>query len=260
MKLSKTILSFSLLTFFVATLTSCAKHEAGSSRMQVYMTDDPGDYEAVYIDVKDIMINSSSDSSKGWTSLANVQHGTYNLLDLVNDKDTMLADASIPSGRVQQIRLVLGNENYVKINGQMIKLQTPSAQQSGLKLNIHQDVVEGVTYKLLLDFDVAKSVHESGNGSYILKPTIRTLLQAIGGNINGFVAPDSVQTAVLAIQDLDTVASTYSLNGGYVIKGLPAGQYDLHFIPTNAAFEKQIKNSVTVTTGVVSTVDTVFLK
>jgi hypothetical protein len=263
MKLRKTLLlSLSVLTASLFFLASCDKSGTTSdrARMQVYLTDDPGDYEAVYIDVQDVRINTTTDAETGWVSLGNVHRGTYNLLTLVNDKDTMLADAEIPKGRIEQIRLVLGNENYVKVDGKMIKLETPSAQQSGLKLNIHQDANEGVLYKLLLDFDVAKSVHQTGNGKYMLKPTIRTMLEAIGGSIRGYVTPNTVQTAVLAIQGTDTVASTYSLNGGYIIKGLNAGAYNLHFLPTDTSFKTQVKTGINVGVNNVTTVDTVRLQ
>jgi hypothetical protein len=125
-------------------LNSCKKNSTndGNARLQVYLTDDPGDYEAVYIDVKDVQINVTGDSSNGWQSLQTVNAAVYDVLKLVNDDDTLLADANIPSGKLHQMRLVLGTENYVKVEGtsQLIKLETPSAQQSGLKLNIQQDV------------------------------------------------------------------------------------------------------------------------
>ena len=260
MKLTNSIFYAATLSVLLSTFYACTKSEASKSmaRLQVSLTDAPGDYEAVYIDVQDVKINLTSDSASGWTSLANVQRGTYDLLELVNGKDTLLSDASIPAGRVQQIRLVLGNENYVKIDGQKLKLETPSAQQSGLKINIHQDVREGATYHLLLDFDVAKSVHETGNGKYILKPTIRAILQPLAG-IKGGVAPDSVRTAVLALQGVDTVASTYTLNGGYSMIGLNAGTYELHFLPSDTSYSKQVKTGVVINTGVVTTVDSVHL-
>jgi hypothetical protein len=162
---------------------------------------------------------------------------------------------------VEQIRLILGTENFVQLKGQAnrIKLETPSAQQSGLKLNIHQDINSGVLYKLLLDFDVAKSIHQTGNGKYMLKPTIRTILDAIGGSIKGYVRPIDFQTSVLAIQGSDTVASTYTDSGNYLIKGLGAGTYDLHFIPTDTSYQKQIKPLVGVTVGNTTIVDTVTL-
>src|SRR5436190_5998220 len=116
----RTRLIISALILSIVSLTvliSCKKDGTsnGNARLQVYLTDDPGDYEAVYIDVKDVQINVTGDGDEGWQSLAGIKPGSYNLLDLVNDKDTLLADALIPSGKLHQIRLVLGTENYVKI-------------------------------------------------------------------------------------------------------------------------------------------------
>jgi hypothetical protein len=229
--------------------------------LQIALTDDPGDYDAVYIDVQDILINVTGDSVNGWQSLANVQTGQYDLLKLVNDDDTILADAEIPVGRVHQIRLVLGTENYVEIDSQLIKLETPSAQQSGLKLNIQHDVSAGIMYKLLLDFDVAKSIVKTGNNKYILKPVIRTMLGAVGGSIRGWVVPDSVTTAVLFIQGPDTVASTFTgSDGGYFIRGLNAGSYNLHFLPGDTVLRDTIRTGIMVTTGNVTVVDTMYLQ
>jgi hypothetical protein len=234
---------------------------SNKARLQVALTDDPGDYDAVYIDVKDIQINVTGDSMSGWQSLANVQTGQYDLLKLVNDDDTILADAEIPVGRVHQLRLILGTENYVVVDGDSIKLQTPSAQQSGLKLNIQHDVSAGIMYKLLLDFDVAKSIVKTGNNKYILKPVIRTVLDAVGGSIKGWVVPDSVTTAVLFIKGPDTVASTYTdATGGYFIRGLAAGSYNLTFLPGDTVLRDTSRMGIIVNTGNVTVVDTMYLQ
>ena len=244
-------------SFFIA----CNKSNNNeNAHLQLYLTDDPGDYEAVYIDVKDVQINVTGDGDEGWQSLTGVKPGSYNLLDLVNDKDTLLADALIPSGKLHQIRLILGTENYVKIGGEMIKLETPSAQQSGLKLNVQQNVTGGILYTMVLDFDVARSIVNTGGGKYNLKPVIRTVLAAAGGSIKGFVSPDTVSTAVIALQGPDTIATTYTgVDGGYLIKGLDAGAYSLHFLPSNSSFLDDAKDAVIVTTGNVTVVDTVYL-
>ncbi|MFM2146288.1 MAG: hypothetical protein RL732_1124, partial [Bacteroidota bacterium] len=161
-------------------------------------------------------------------------------------------------GRLQQLRLVLGDRNTIVVNGVSTTMQTPSAQQSGLKLNIQQDIVNGVLYKLLLDFDVARSVVKAGNsGKYILKPVIRTVLEAQGGSVNGVVTPPSFPTAVLLIQNTDTPATTFtSTTGNYLIKGVKAGTYDIHFVPTDTSYDKSVKNGIIVTDGKVTRVDT----
>ena len=218
-------------------LISCKKSGTGGgiARLQVYLTDDPGDYESVYIDVKDVQINVTGDDVNGWQSLKGVNANVYDLLKLVNDEDTILADAEIPSGRLHQIRLVLGTENYVKLEGtaHLIKLETPSAEQSGLKLNIQYDVTNERLYTIHLDFDVARSIVNTGNNKYILKPTIRAILNAVGGTIKGIVMPKDFQTTVYAVQGSDTIATTSTgLNGGYIIKGLPAGNYNVYYRPS----------------------------
>ena len=246
-------------------LNSCKKDSTsgdGNARLQVYLTDDPGDYEAVYIDVKDVQINVTGGNDDGWQSLQSVKANVYDLLKLVNDDDTLLSDSYIPSGRIHQLRLVLGSENYVKIQGtnDLIKLETPSAQQSGLKLNIQQDVQEGILYTITLDFDVSKSIVRTGSGKYMLKPTIRTILNAVGGTITGVVIPKAFQSAVYAVQGVDTVASTFTdTDGGYMLRGLPVGTYGAFYKPSDIIYKDSLRTSVSVSFNTITRVDTTFL-
>jgi hypothetical protein len=65
-------------------------------------------------------------------------------------------------------------------------LDTPSAIQSGIKL-IHQFTVDsGQRVDLLLDFDACKSIVQTGNGKYKLKPVIKVIPFVLNG-IEGFV-------------------------------------------------------------------------
>ena len=145
MKTSVFFTTVLLALIFSISLISCSKQEnssSGKAQLKVYLTDDPADYDQVIIDVKDVQINVTNDTTGGWQSLSTVNTGSYDLLKLVNDDDTLLASSDIPTGTIQQMRLILGDNNYVVVNGQNIPLETPSAQQSGLKLNIHQSVYD----------------------------------------------------------------------------------------------------------------------
>lgn len=250
-----------LTTAFFSSCSDTNDMGNGTARLEVRLTDDPGDYEAVNIDIVDIQINVTDDDKSGWQSLPNVQKGIYNLLDLVNDNDTLLVNADIPAGRVQQIRLILGPNNTLTLNGGAVEpLQTPSAQQSGLKLNIHQSVSAGILYTLVMDFDAARSIVTTGNGKYILKPVIRTVLKEAGGSIAGVVTPYDFRTAVFAIQGTDTLAGTLTDTvGNYLIRGLEPGSYTVGYAPTSVDYKKQNKTGVIVVTGHVTKLDTVVL-
>ena len=114
-----------------------------------------------------------------------------------------------------------------------------------------------------MDFDVAKSIVKTGSGKYMLKPVIRTVMEAAGGTIKGNVKPFSFPTAVLVFKGPnDTVASTYSAtdNGGYMVRGLGAGTYSLHFLPTDITFQDTVITGINVTTGAITIVDTTRLQ
>ena len=208
---------------------SCSKNKAaGTSRLTVSLTDDPGSYDSVNVDIQGIQVNTGSDT--GWTTLPLTRKGVYNLLDFKNGLDTLLTSSELSAGTLSQIRLVLGDNNSVVVNGIDHPLSTPSAQQSGLKLNIHATLLEGIEYKLWLDFDAGRSVVETGNGNYILKPVIRTYSEATSGAIKGSVIPANSHSTAYAIQNAnDTIASAVAdtTSGNFIIGGLPAGAYHI---------------------------------
>ena len=225
-------------------LNSCSKDDdsnnggaAGTSRLEVRLTDSPGDYEEVNINIKEVRIHTSAtagNNDQGWQTLTNLNPGIYNLLDFANGVDTLIASANLPAGHISQIRLVLedsGNTIKLEDDNTLYDLDTPSAQQSGLKLLINADLVANVTYVLLLDFDVARSVLQTGNGQYKLKPVIRVITNAVAGGIEGTISPVSAHPSVFAVQGTDTIAGAIAdaNNGYFLIQGLAAGSYDVHF-------------------------------
>ncbi len=265
--ISKLFLPLAGIAILFFTLNACQKANTSGnnqpSRMNIYLTDGPGNYKAVWIDIQKVMIKASTDSSdQGWTAVPLLRPGLYNLLDLRNGRDTILGGVSIPAGRVSQIRLVLGDSNSVVLNdGTVVPLKTPSAQQSGLKLNVDANLTAGIPYALVLDFDAARSIVKAGNsGQYILKPVIRTFAKAAGGAIQGVVLPDSARAHVIAITGADTLGAIPDPKGFYKFWGIPAGSYKLIFAADTAThFKNDTLNNIAVTTGNVTTVDTVRL-
>lgn len=253
------------LFYFTSCLKSGVNSSSGPSHLQVYLTDSPGDYQAVWINIQKVMINTSADTSadsSGWMEVPMLRPGLYNLLNFSNGADTILAGVDLPAGNISQIRLILGDSNAVVLNdGTVVPLKTPSAQESGLKLNIHASLSAGIPYALELDFDAARSIVKAGNsGKYILKPVIRAFAKAAGGAIEGVVLPDSARAHVLAIAPGDTIGAIPDNSGYYKFWGIPAGAYQLIFdADTTTQYMDDTLNNVQVTTGNVTKADTVWL-
>lgn len=238
-------------------LMGCSDSESENARIEVWLTDAPGDYQEVNIDLKAIDVHTDDGNSEsGWITL-DANQGVYNLLELTNGIDTLIGNIEIPAGKISQIRLKLGSNNSIKVGGETHDLSTPSAQQSGLKIQVHQELEAGITYKILLDFDVARSIVLTGNGTYKLKPVIRSIAEAQGGAIKGVVDPKESSPAVYAILNTDTLGTTFcDTTGHFLIRGLPAGSYTVAFQPVET-FLPTTKSGVTVTLGSVTDIGTV---
>lgn len=246
--------------FFLTVLTlvwlSCSKDdEPGMSHLKVMLTDAPGDYQQVNIDIQGVEVHAAGgDSTSGWASL-DVDTGVYNLLLLTNGLDTLLGEADVPAGRVSQIRLLLGSNNSIMVDSVLYPLTIPSGSQSGLKLNVHEDLAAGTTYVFTLDFDAAKSIVLRGNGTYALKPVIRVITAitvATTGSIEGMIDPPEAITAVYAINPVDTVATTFSDSTGHFLLGnITPGIYTISFEP-GTGFNPVVRYPVTVTVSQVT--------
>lgn len=217
-----------MFAFCVCVLLFSCENEK-NARIEVWLTDDPGDYQEVNIDLQGVEIHSSeNDNERGWQRLS-VTSKVYNLLELTNGAETLLATQELPGGRISQIRLKLGENNTIKVNDETFPLSTPSGQQSGLKLQIHKVLAEGITYKILLDFDAAKSVVKTGADQYLLKPVIRALTEAQDGAIKGIVNPAQMTSIAVFAGEEEITTTTSNDSGEFLIRGLEPGTYTLVF-------------------------------
>ena len=237
-------------------MTSCdMSEEAGNARLQVRLTDAPGDYAAVNVDVVGVEIHRETvDNGSGWESLPLLKTGMINLLELTNGKNLLLASADLPAGRISQIRLKLGDNNTLTLKGgQTVALYTPSGQTSGLKLHIDEELKADVTYEMMLDFDAARSVVPRGNsGQYNLKPVIRILTQAVKGGIRGKIDPAAARPGILVMAGTDTIAGGFpdAATGDFLIKGLPAGDYQVEFTAAEPYKTKETRMTTVTNTDI----------
>lgn len=166
MKTSMRFFSFALgICFFLA---ACSKNEK-QVPIKLLLTDNPAAYDSVNVHIKSIQVKINQDDA-GWTTIQS-KDTTVNLLDLQNGVTMVLAQDNVPDGVLKEVRLILGPDNYVVVNGTKYPMQTPSAESSGLKIKIDKELNETLN-TFTLDFDAALSVKEE-NGSYKLMPVIK---------------------------------------------------------------------------------------
>ncbi|WP_400192782.1 DUF4382 domain-containing protein [Hymenobacter sp. B81] len=277
----KKLAILSLGTLLALGLGSCSedKDSAQTSKLEVRLTDAPGDFRSVVLDVRQIEVHLNDEGNPDGWELLPFTAQAINVLEYVNGRSALLVSTDFRPGDLKEIRLVLGPDSYVVgSDGQRYDLKTPSGQTSGVKLKLDRvSLRERETFQLLLDFDVARSIVERGNWRpgndkkerYLLKPVIRVVDQALNGGLRGTVTPAAALPEILAIRSSILPADTFSTRadatGAYQLMGLPAGTYTVKAFATTPAPASQPayrvteKTGVTVTNNSVTTVTTLSL-
>lgn len=218
--------------------------------LKINLIDAPADYDAVFVQVDSVQVHAAgSDSTGGWVTVSS-QPGTYDLLTLRNGLSALLVDRQLPAGDYTQIRLRLGTGNSVVVAGESFPLTIPSGLRTGLKLNHPFTIESGALYEITLDFDAARSIHQTGNGVYMMRPVIGTMAHMVSGALFGSALPVEARAAIEAVAGADTlVAYADTLDGSFRFPVIREGVWQVTIMPTAGAFADSVITGVAVAAG-----------
>jgi hypothetical protein len=263
---------------FATLLSACGGGGGGSSTstsgtgtLQVALTDAPScGFNEVNITVSKVRVHQSSSAGEndaGWQDIVLNPAKKVNLLTLTNGILQDLGKTTLAAGHYTQMRLVLTPNssvsplaNSVVAEGSTteVAIETPSAAQSGIKLNHEFDVTANAQIDLALDFDACKSIVSKGNsGGFLLKPVIGVIAQATSGGISGFVPAGLTKPIVSAQQNGVIIKSTVpDATGAFVLSPLPQNSVGYVVVVTADGRTTAAISSVPVATGATTPVST----
>ena len=236
----------------------------GKGTLKIYLTDAPGDYKEVNINISRIEGHIAVEDEEGyWEVLKEWDEGLLvNLIEL-EDVSILLASLELEPNKYTQLRLFLmGGEGdaWLVLEGSegpegptsTELLEIPSVYQTGIKLNRPFEIVAGSITKLTIDFDAEKSVIKTGNGKYKLKPVIHVSSETYSeeeeppeglGSVSGSVSYyESGNLALMGIggANIELIGGAYIFTnttttseepgseGTFSLDNVPAGNYTLN--------------------------------
>jgi hypothetical protein len=237
--------------------------DEGTGTLRMLLVDAPADMAAVEsleIVFEEVRVHKGSEEEEeeggGWFTVLHdtlpVEQRTFELLDLVNGVFATLGEVELEAGLYTQVRIIIESATLV-VDGEVQDLFIPSGAQSGIKLTGSFMVDPDVITELVVDFDVAQSLHEAppGSGNYILRPTIRLVQNVLSGTISGIVTPTGIGAVIYALDPMtaDTVTTTLAdtLSGEYVLQALLAGTYDVR--AAASGYADSTRTGISVTAG-----------
>jgi hypothetical protein len=191
--------------------TSSSSSSSGGTQgaMSMAITDAPGDFDHVWITVKDVWFHTSTDASPGdsaWVKNPLPTPVTVDLIALSNGSmQSLWSGVTLTTGSYQQIRLFLvpthtvnppaGHDyfNEVVLGGTTYPLRIPDAEH-GIRLIGKFDVTAGATLNLAVDFNAGEDIVDFNDFEYILKPRLAYFDLDHIGAIIGQISTDTTFT------------------------------------------------------------------
>lgn len=109
--------------------------------------------------------------TEGWVTLSTTAK-SYNLLELnAKNESMLLSNSNVRVDSYDQVRLSVDSVAVVLKNGETKVAKVPSGQ---MNINTQVVVKANETSSVNFDFLADKSLHTTGNGSYIFAPVVKT--------------------------------------------------------------------------------------
>ena len=254
---------------------------AGKSQMSIYMMDDPISFSKVLIDIKQVAVlvdtaagHNDADDNHQWDNdyrgchnsntliwdTLSITPGIYDLLQLRNGTDTLLASGLMTNGKVLKVRVTLGTRDTVYTDSVTHYPLNIAWTTTFFDINVRRENISNVTnnqFQLWLDFDLARSIFY-WNGAYWLKPVVKPFNDKAKARIEGRVLPAGASPFVMIYSSTDTLYELTGWQGYYQVRGADAGTYSIYFKGQHGYKDTTITN-VTVTAGKLTTAPTVTL-
>ena len=255
----------------------------GKGTLKLYLTDAPGDYQEVNINISRIEGHIAGDVEKSsWETLKEWPAGL--LVDLIKLEDVsiLLGSLQLAPNKYTQLRIFLKEEATLLLVGEVepVPLEIPSSANTGIKLNRPFEIIAGMITKLTIDFDAEKSVIKTGNGKYKMKPVISVssetyssgeLPEGVGTVVGNVSYYESTELKLIGIAGANieltggayifanttTTSGEVDLEGSFSLINVPAGTYTLNVVAEG--YDNYSESEVIVTAGTDTPVDVVFL-
>lgn len=237
-------------------LTGCSNNPAGPlgtnvGTVHVSLTDAPAAYDAVNVTITSFMAHHAggSEAPSAWENLRTTPM-TVNLLTLAGQL-AELANASVPTGSYDALKLTIGPGATIVVDGVSHPLTVPS---NTVRIMAPFTISSGGVINMLMDFDVSASVHQTGSGTWMLQPVIHTSRSEEVGTINGTVTNVTGTATVMLVSSTGDTLRTMriSTDGRFAFYGVRPGTYTL--IVRESGTTDLVRTNVVVVAGRVTTI------
>ncbi len=246
--------------------TSAEANASGKEQLSLYLTDGPGLFDNVYIDIRSVKVlidtskdtrqhdnddwdrrgsdDRKKDSSFVWEDLK-IAPGVYDVLKLRNGVDTLLASATITKGSIRLIKIEIGTNNSLVKDSVTYPLNLPANALNYILIKLKGNECENYLTgkkRLWLDFDVTRSIIQERDNKFYLRAVFHFFVVNNTGHLSGRVGPKEGYPVVTVFNATDTAYALPNKEGYFKLRGLKDGIYSVYINGSNGYLDTTLTN------------------
>lgn len=171
----------------VLTISSCTKDDiednTQSTQITVKLKSSNQSSSQLYLDIEGVQIRIGENlhSTNSWVSLNTINQGVFNVSDLEEGNKLLLVDDfEVEATYVYEIRLLLGDNNFMDINHVLHSLDIETLGNAKPSNLIETQLNSKRRYDMVIDIDLEKSVsYNEEENMMILNPKLYTSIRQI---------------------------------------------------------------------------------
>jgi hypothetical protein len=257
--------SFIYLAIVLLFVSGCeVPDDSPKALVNIFLMDSPAQWDSVVVEIEGVEIEFVQSARQGETQKIWLPYEpakkTINLSKLVNGITLPVSRKEFQLGQITAITLRLGTSHALFQGDNRFELVLPS-EVTDFKKDLKVDLEDGISYDLVLDMDLEKSIQVVQQEPLKLSfnPTIYAFSGIGRGEVIGTVFPMELKPAIFAISGKDSVSTHTNTGGGFLFR-LQPGFYNLYIDPKDNRYFSETLPNIEVKTGQPTNLERVTLK
>jgi hypothetical protein len=253
-----------LLLIFPLIILSCKEFDdSPKALINILLIDAPAQWDSVIVEIQGVELEFVPNGREGEIQKIFLPYEPgdkqVDVSQLVGGTVLPLARNESQLGIISGITLRLGPGNSLYLNDNRYPLALPTGQTDFfLPLSINLD--QGISYDIILDFDLEKSIQVTNPNPLTLdfNPWISAFAGIGREELTGTTSPAELRPVIFAIQENDSISTHTNSRGNFLFR-LEPGTYDLFIDPKDSRYHTDTIRDVIIESGKATQLDRITL-
>lgn len=248
------------LFFFSGLIWSCKEFDTNPKALvNVLLIDAPAQWDSVIVEIQGVELEFVPNGREGEVQKIFLPYEPgdkqVDISQLVGGTALPVARSEMRLGQITGITLRLGSANSLYLKDNRYPLELPGGNSDYFQ-SLNLDLEPGISYDLILDFDLEKSIQVTNPSPLMLEfnPTVSAYSGIGRGGLSGIISPTSLRPVIYAIRDTDSLSTHTNTSGNFLFR-LDPGIYSVYIDPKDSNYLPDTLFNVTIESGKTTSLD-----